>query len=637
MKRHLHRHGSWLAVAMAAAMGCGGDGGSGELPLADAGAAPDGEVAPVRVMPEVVADRLERPFDLALDDQAAYWTSVDGSLMKADKATRAVRLLMAPTLGAAAGYLALDRDDVYVSDGGRGLLLRVAKTGGAAHTVAQGASYASGVAVDDEAVYWADAGNSTTGWVARIAKADGSTTKLVQQRGVWRLVLAGRVLHWIGPGEVRALSLDAAPGTSPALVFDGSSIGGLAAVGGQVLVSDLHDDVIVASVAGQPAAALLGALHGPSALAADAQSVYFANGRDGTLCRAPLGGGAVEVLAEGSRAVAAVAVDATHVYWLEHGRTGGQDGRLLRLPRAAPALPPQLALETVVRGQHQPSALASDDTAVYWTTQLGAGAGAVMRADKAAPATASLLSGPGLSPVGLAVDATSVYFANTSTRTLHAVDKRGGASRTIAGVPLGPVLRPAALAVDDTSVYWLNQGESTRATGWVERVAKDGATSYRVAEMQGEPLDVAVRGSTVAWVNGQGLIARADLAAAAGDFTVVLTGGQPNALLLENDAVVFTDYRQGTLATVSLSGGAVRVLARDLAEPNFLAADAGHYYVTCVGDGTVVAIPRAGGQPRVLATRQDSAQAIVVDADHVYWVTRGSPSRDSGELVRVLR
>jgi len=633
----MHRSGTWLVVVMAAAMGCGGGAGGGDPP--DAGAAPDAETAPARVVPEVVAEGLEQPFDLALDDQAVYWTSVDGTVMKADKATRALRLLMAPTLGAATGYLALDRDDVYVSDGGRGLLLRVAKAGGVVQTVARGAQYASGVAVDDEAVYWADAGSSTMGWVARIAKADGATTKLVQQPGVWRLVLAGRVLHWVGAGEVRALSLDAVPGTSPGLVFDHRSIGGLAAVGDRVVVSDLADDVVVTGVAGQPAVALLGQLHGPSALAADEQFVYFANQRDGTLCRAPLGGGEVEVVGEGRAGVVGLAVDATHLYWLERGTVGARDGRLLRLPRAVQALPRQQALEVVARGQRQPVHLAIDDTAVYWTTRLGDGGGAVMRADKAAPATASTVSGPGLAPVGLAVDETSVYFADTTTKTLRAADKRGGVSRRIAGDPgpIAPYLRPGMVAVDDTSVYWMHEGEAATATGWLERVSKDGQSAYRVAEMQGQPVDVAVRGATVAWVNLQGSIARADLAAPAGEFTTLSLGGQPNALVLSEDAVVFTDYQKGTLSTVPLAGGAARVLAQGLAQPSFLAADASDFYVTCVGDGTVVVVPRAGGVPRVLAARQDFPQSIAVDGSHVYWTTRGSAARNSGEIVRVRK
>jgi hypothetical protein len=53
----------------------------------------------------------------------------------------------------------------------------------------------------------------------------------------------------------------------------------------------------------------------PQGIAVDATSVYWANKDDGTIKKAPLGGGAVTTLAEGQKKPIKIAVDATSVYW----------------------------------------------------------------------------------------------------------------------------------------------------------------------------------------------------------------------------------------------------------------------------------------------------------------------------------
>jgi hypothetical protein len=59
-------------------------------------------------------------------------------------------------------------------------------------------------------------------------------------------------------------------------------------------------------------------LPGPSGLAVDATHVYWGDGLDLTVRRAPLAGGPVEVLAT-HQSAALVRLDATYVYWSASG------------------------------------------------------------------------------------------------------------------------------------------------------------------------------------------------------------------------------------------------------------------------------------------------------------------------------
>jgi hypothetical protein len=72
-------------------------------------------------------------------------------------------------------------------------------------------------------------------------------------------------------------------------------------------------------------------------------------------------GGSPTTLACGQGDPAAVAVDATGIYWAGGGVLPGTIGTLVRLPIAGGAP------ITLATGQNQPSAIALDATNIYWT------------------------------------------------------------------------------------------------------------------------------------------------------------------------------------------------------------------------------------------------------------------------------
>ncbi len=55
-----------------------------------------------------------------------------------------------------------------------------------------------------------------------------------------------------------------------------------------------------------------------------------------------------------------------------------------------------------------------------------------------------------------------------------------------------------------------------------------------------------------------------------------------------------------------------------------LAVDANAIYWTDYGNGTVMKLGLSGGTPVVLASNQDQPFAIAVDANAVYWTSSGS-------------
>jgi hypothetical protein len=106
-----------------------------------------------------------------------------------------------------------------------------------------------------------------------------------------------------------------------------------------------------------------------SGIVSDGQHVYWASPLTGSIFRAPIGGGQVDVFASGQNAPVGLAVDANALYW-----TNNNGDTVMSCPLAACTAPRVIASE-----QAGPFGIATDATAVYWTNVRG---GTVMRVAK---------------------------------------------------------------------------------------------------------------------------------------------------------------------------------------------------------------------------------------------------------------
>jgi hypothetical protein len=256
-----------------------------------------------RVPPALMidVDRRGATFDaLVTDGTSAFVATSDGRIVRVplaggDEATVASLDAPAVAMAASGDYVYFARDSGAVS--------RVAKTGGTPEDLAQVGGSVRGLVADDASVYVALAPASGDGAIVRISLATKATTPLAT-----------------APGQPCAVVRDATR-----LFWTSAQADATAAAGAVLRVST--DGADRATVAQGSFAAC--------ALAADTSSLYFAtttpsamgamavrsNGSAAGLglMRAPIAGGDPVAVPEATGALAqpgAVAVDATHLYWL---------------------------------------------------------------------------------------------------------------------------------------------------------------------------------------------------------------------------------------------------------------------------------------------------------------------------------
>ncbi len=281
----------------------------------------------------VLARDLAQPTALAVDDTSIYWNeAVRGRILQIPLKGGEVRVLVRGQANA----VALTADGLSVYWAVEGEVRSVARTGGAVRVVAHDVAAATFIAADDETVYW------------------------VAQNSVRDHVLRGRKKT---ADAATPLDLDVAVGSATGLTVDSSSAYLTDSALGLLVHVVLHKPCTALSpctpraLAGSQASPQLPYVHGAY--------VYWTNGADRSVMRAPVDGlcnepPCEELLAKDQKAPTMTAVDDTAVYWLNAGTPAAADGALLRRDLSTGRVSELAAREAT------PSAMALTTTDVIW-------------------------------------------------------------------------------------------------------------------------------------------------------------------------------------------------------------------------------------------------------------------------------
>ncbi len=269
-------------------------------------------------------------------------------------------------------------------------------------------------------------------------------------------------------------------------------------------------------------------------------------------------------------------------------------------------------------GAQRPTAVAVDQTRVYWTDGLGT----VQSAPKAGGPALILASGQS-TPYAIAVDGSAVYWANrTIDGTIAKVPLAGGGVVTLAAGQN----KPSSISVDSTRVFWGNNGNGTLLS-----TSLSGGPPTVHWTASGNVNGIGLDASHIYWA-AQGSPGNVGRVSISGGFGPVLASDLPGPIALAVDAgrLYWADFTQGTIQSLALTGSGVTTIASGQGKPVAIAIDARNIYWANVADGTIVKAPLGGGIVTVLATGAANPYGIAIDSTSVYWV-----NHDDGTVNRI--
>jgi hypothetical protein len=375
-------------------------------------------------------------------------------------------------------------------------------------------------ACDEGSLVAADAGASYPIGGALSGLAPGDTVVLQDNGGDLLTLTANGPFVFATPlaaGSAYAVTIQSSP-TSPTAqtcaVMAGSGTVGTEGVATVQVRCDSNGTVTLATQ------------QGADYLAVDSANVYWTNYNDGSVMRAPVGGGTATTLASGQKFTLAITVDATRVFWTNTGNPTGS---------VAEALIDGSQTTTLASGQGGPSSLAVDATSLYWTNQ---GGGTLVKTPKGGGGTATTLAtGQGL-PYGVVVDGASVYWTTEQEGRVKKVPVGGGATVTLASGQD----KAMGLALDATSLYWTNQV----SPGAIVKLPLGGGVPTTLAVGQAAPGAVVVDATTVYWANSDGSIASVPVGG--GAVTTLVSGQQQiDGIAVDATSLYWADYGRGAV------------------------------------------------------------------------------------------
>jgi hypothetical protein len=285
---------------------------------------------------------------------------------------------------------------------------------------------------------------------------------------------------------------------------------------------------------------------------------------------------------------------------------------------AAPTAATPSGATVLVKDLHSPNAVAVDKTHVYWVDEVD---GDVARIPKRGGTSMIVYAGNGkpfASNSSIAVD-TDVFWTAQQDKlsTLTRQDKNGGKPTVVASSTFASI---ESIAIDETSLYWLLGGGVVKET-------KSGGTPQALAGGFKGANAIALDGGHVYWsMGGTDANKFADggivESTKAGTNQQVLVRGADGASNVHSDGdnvywqtgpkVYKASKAKGDLVKIAEGSGKVADIAIDDSWVYFLTPDA------------VARVPKTGGKGQTYVDGLQAPTSIIVDATSVYFTTRGT-------------
>jgi hypothetical protein len=249
--------------------------------------------------------------------------------------------------------------------------------------------------------------------------------------------------------------------------------------------------------------------------------------------------------------------------------------------------------------------------------------------DLSASSAHVLANEPGV-PTAIAVDDSSVYWTTYYGGTVLKVPLSGGLVTTLASAQAFPY----GLVVVGSNLYWSNLGTQTvsggpvPSTGSIVEVPVGGGAATTLAASVDEPADLATDGENVYWTTPNSVV---KLEVASGNSTTLASGQtNPSTPAVDDSSVYWLneDANPWALVKVAVEGGVPStVVSGDGSQQSLegLAIDSTSIYWGFQGVSETPWLIRAaktGGPPSTLASSE--ILSIAVGATSVYWTGGGT-------------
>jgi sugar lactone lactonase YvrE len=304
---------------------------------------------------EELVTGLNRPSGIVLDSAGVYWTdSQDNSVYSVDKAGGAKVTL---AVGGATGPITLVGSTLYWATGAA--IARIQTNGTNQQAVVGGESLVADLTSDGTNLYWLRTGTwsgstyNNDGSVARVALSGGTPVSLTtnSQKRPTALAVDATHVYWVNEGSYTGLSYNndgsvlrvgKTGGAAMTIATSQNKPCGIAVNDSTVYWANCGNGVVMMADKGSPPKELLSGLSISEGLRLDGKELFWPylgpnpNVATGEVRKASVSSLTVLVLATQQHQPFRVAVDSTHVFWLNHGGAGDPppgNGSLMRVAR----------------------------------------------------------------------------------------------------------------------------------------------------------------------------------------------------------------------------------------------------------------------------------------------------------------
>lgn len=295
------------------------------------------------------------------------------------------------------------------------------------------------------------------------------------------------------------------------------------------------------------------------------------------------------VFISGQARPVSVAVDSTHVYWLNAGvldaLQNAGPGNLMRLGLSGGAP------EVIVPEITSPLALIVDETHVYW----GERSAGLWKAPKDGSGVPAQVVNTG-SPAGVTQTTTHLFWEIHSDPTFEilSIGKDGTGLKSLVVAEGDP---PIGLAVNDEFLYY-----SSAAS--IARTLADGSGAQEALATYGASF-IRLKGTEVFGMTGN----------SADEVRVQMLG--------------------------EIGSNALNLAVEDGCNDKGLVVDDQNVYFafgnSCRGPDKIVSSPKQPGTATLLIDNLDAVSALTIGDSHLYWTTQGKPDEPTGAVYRILK